>query len=107
MGVKSAVDSCLFFTRVNGRLDPRFDAGWSLIGLKSNQAESITDLISENENKITSIWKWAETTWAVYLPQYGPADTETYANGKGFGVLSTINPGEGFWINCTEEITLE
>ena len=44
-----------------------------------------------------------DNTWAVYLP---PGGTEAYAAVKGFQVLSTINPGEGFWVECTEAITL-
>jgi len=31
----------------------------------------------------------------------------TYADSKGFSVIENINPGEGFWVNCTEAVTLE
>ena len=80
--------------------------GWNLIGLKSNQAKSITNLISGNENQIASVWKWDSGTWAVYLP--GQTDGgAAYAIGKGFNELSIINPGEGFWMNCTEAVKLE
>ena len=80
--------------------------GWNLMGLKSIQGKSITDLVSGNETKIVSIWKWDSGTWAVYLP--GEADGgAAYAAGKGFNELSIINPGEGFWMNCTEAVTLE
>ena len=79
-------------------------SGWNLIGLKSNETQSITGLITGNEGKIASIWKWINNTWAVYLPGGG---TDTYAQSKGFSVLDTIKPGEGFWVNCSEPITLE
>jgi len=78
-------------------------SGWNLMGLKTNQSKSITDYISGKEGKIASIWKWVNNNWAVYLPGGG---TDTYAQSKGFSVLETINPGEGFWMNCTEVVTL-
>ena len=77
--------------------------GWNLIGLKSNQSQAITDLISGQESKIDSIWKWENNNWAVYLPGQ---DTAAYATGKGFDVLADIEPGEGFWVNANEAITL-
>jgi len=80
--------------------------GWNLIGLKSNQSQVITDLISGQESKIASVWKWENSNWAVYLP--GEEDGgANYAQSKGFTALEDINPGEGFWVNCTEAITLQ
>ncbi|MDP2647075.1 MAG: hypothetical protein Q8P24_19240 [Desulfobacterales bacterium] len=80
-------------------------SGWNLVGLKSSSAKSVKDLISGNEAKIASIWKWENNTWAVYLP--GEADGGAdYAAGKGFGVLSNIEPGEGFWLNATQAVVL-
>jgi len=87
--------------------------GWNLIGLKSNEAKSITDLISGNENKIASVWKWINPPgkWAVFLPKddldKGLTETQDYANAKGFDVLEDINTGEGFWVNATQQITLD
>ena len=88
-------------------------SGWNLIGLKSNETKLITDLISENADKIASIWKWINPpgNWAVYLPKddsdKGLTETQKYANAKGFSVLSNIEPSEGFWVNCNEGITLD
>lgn len=46
----------------------------------------------------TSIWKWREGDWLVFLP--GKDDNgEEYATTKGFGMIAQINPGEGFWVN--------
>jgi len=81
-------------------------SGWNLIGLKSDEAESIADFVSGNETKIASVWKWDNGKWAFYLP--GQADAgDAYAESKGFTVLSDIEPGEGFWVNCTEAVTLD
>jgi hypothetical protein len=51
---------------------------------------------------VTSVWKWTTVngtkTWAVNLP--GTEDKgATYASSKGFGTFTTIDPGEGFWVN--------
>jgi hypothetical protein len=29
-----------------------------------------------------------------------PTELQTYATSKGYGVLSSINPGEGYWVNA-------
>jgi len=72
-------------------------SGWNLVGLKSDQGVAVTTFISENQEDIISIWKWQSGAWAVYLPGQ---DTQDYADSKGFSVLSNIEPGEGFWVNC-------
>jgi plastocyanin len=80
--------------------------GWNLAGLKGDQGKSVTSLISGNENNIASIWKWQSGGWAVYLP--GEDDGgQAYAAGKSFAVLTSIEPGEGFWVNATQQITLD
>ena len=55
---------------------------------------------------IISLWKWAGDTWAVYLPGEDDGGV-AYADSKGFDLLSTVNPGEGFWVNCTEAVVFE
>jgi hypothetical protein len=51
---------------------------------------------------VTSVWKWDVSTfgWQFYTPQMDAATLQTYASGKGYGVLTTINPGEGYWVNA-------
>ena len=85
----------------------QIDPGWNLISLKVNKKKSIDELISGNEDKIMSVWKWLGDKWAVNLPAYGQDATEQYASSKGFQVLTEINPGEGFWINAKEGIILK
>jgi hypothetical protein len=80
-------------------------SGWNLVGLKSDQARTIADFISGNETKIASVWKWQNGGWAVYLSAEDDGG-DAYAESKGFTMLSDIEPGEGFWVNCTENITL-
>jgi len=80
--------------------------GWNLVGLKGNQGKDINDLISGKEDKIFSVWKWKDNNWVVYLPSRGLKFTETYADSMGFSVLEGINPGEGFWVNAKEDLTV-
>ncbi len=80
--------------------------GWNLVGLRDSETKTITDLITGNEQQITSIWKWTGNNWAVYLP--GEEDGgASYAQGKDFILLEDIHPGEGFWVNTTQDIVLE
>lgn len=81
--------------------------GWNLTGLKSGVSKPTSLLVYGKEEQMVSLWKWAANTWEVYLPEYGDEITKDYADGKGFGVLSIVNPGEGFWVNCTGAITIE
>jgi len=46
----------------------------------------------------TSVWKWVNGNWAVTLPGNGDQGA-SYASSKGFQTLTTIAPGEGFWVN--------
>jgi len=70
--------------------------GWNLVGLKSGQAITVAELVAAHPG-IISLWKWENGTWAVALPdEISPG---AYAESKGFGVLGTINPGEGFWVH--------
>lgn len=75
-------------------------AGWNLMS-------SIIPLPSTafgDAAKFTSLWKWENMTWAVALP--GEAAAGNYANAKGFTLLTVINPGEGFWVNCTGDTSV-
>jgi len=74
---------------------------WNL--LSTNIAFSVTEKFSDGSS-FASVWKWANNNWAVYLP--GEETAGEYATSKGFAVLTTINPGEGFWVNCLSGQTI-
>lgn len=78
-------------TRVELPLNTSWNLVSSLFGVN-------TDGAFGDSTTYASIWKWIGTSWAVYLP----ADADggaAYAASKGFELLSTIQPGEGFWVN--------
>ncbi len=72
-----------------------FASGWNLVGLKSAQPTTVADFIASTSG-IVSLWKWENGKWAVFLP--GEVTPGAYAAAKGFGNLTTINPGEGLWV---------
>jgi VCBS repeat-containing protein len=79
--------------------------GWNLVSLKAGTAQAVTTLVAGKTTSVASLWKWGNGGWAVRLP--GNEDGgEEYAKGKGFTLLNTINPGEGFWVNALEALTL-
>lgn len=71
-------------------------SGWNLTGLKSEYPSTAASIIAEDSD-IISLWKWHNGTWAVAMP--GETTPGAYAASKNFAELTTINPGEGFWVN--------
>ncbi|MGH2360205.1 MAG: hypothetical protein ACRDGM_06645, partial [bacterium] len=82
-------------------------AGWSLLGNSLNQALSVASLYAD-PNTVTSVWKWDTGTlgWQFYTPLMNAAALQAYATAKGYGVLSTINPGEGYWLNANVPLAI-
>jgi hypothetical protein len=75
--------------------------GWNLMGNSLNQAMPVASIYADPAI-ITSVWKWDTTTagWQFYTPQMTAPNLQTYAASKGYGVLSVINAGEGYWVNA-------
>jgi hypothetical protein len=57
---------------------------------------------------VLEVWSWdnSGSRWNFYSPSMTPSDLAAYARSKGYGVLSTIKKGEGFWINTSANIIL-
>lgn len=82
-------------------------AGWNLIG-NGTGTPIYPPAAFGDAAKVTTVWKWgtAKGNWAFYSP--GPSDGgANYAASKGYDVLTSINAGEGFWINATEAFTVQ
>jgi hypothetical protein len=86
--------------------------GWNLVG---NSVEApITVATSFNDPaQVTTIWKWVTSgstagisypAWAFYAPSQ-PDGGKAYAATKGYDFLTTINAGEGFWVNAKTNFT--
>ena len=76
------------------------EQGWNLVGNAVDQILSVVSMFGDPV-AVTSVWKWdsSNSGWQFYAPSMDAAALQTYATSKGYGVLSVINPGEGFWVN--------
>ena len=89
-------------------------AGWSLVG---NDNGTDVDPVSIFGNSIsptsistsvTTVWTWdsSRSRWNFFAPSMTPSALSTYATSKGYGALSNIAKGEGFWVNASSNLTL-
>lgn len=81
--------------------------GWTLVGNTVNSPFSVAALLGD-ATKIASVWKWvpAQGKWAFYSPLLTTQALSDYASSHGFDVLTSINAGEGFWVNATALTTV-
>jgi len=85
-----------------------FVPGWNLVGNSSSGSLNVAAAFGDG-TKVNTVWKWIAgvTKWAFYTPSLvGPALTD-YATSKGYDVLTTLNGGEGFWVNATTAFTAQ
>ena len=45
--------------------------------------------------------------WAFFTPSMTATSLATYANSKGYDVLTTVNAGEGYWVNAKTAFTVQ
>lgn len=83
-------------------------SGWNLVG---NSVEAPLDVATSfgDSSKVVTVWKWETTgtnaaitypAWAFYTPSLADGGA-SFAASKGYDFLTTINPGEGFWVNAS------
>lgn len=82
--------------------------GWNLVGYGGtsgslNVAASFGDPV-----KVISVWKWiaSDATWAFYTPLEADGGV-VFAESRGYFTLSTINSGDGFWVNASASFSLQ
>ncbi|MCX7170864.1 MAG: hypothetical protein NTY41_11400, partial [Proteobacteria bacterium] len=89
-------------------------AGWNLVGNSVDAAITVTTSFSDT-NKVASVWKWVTSgttsgvtypTWAFYSPLQSD-DGVAYARNEGYEFLTTINAGEGYWLNANAAFTAQ
>lgn len=81
------------------------EPGWNLVG---NGSSSPMDVLTQfnDATRITSAWKWSNGKWAFYAPSMTSQALADYAASKGYEVLTTINGGDGFWINASQSLSV-
>jgi len=74
--------------------------GWNLLGNGTNATITVANSLSSTSN-VVSVWKWdaSTSTWAFYSPAYSDGGA-SYAAGQKYEFLTTIKPGEGYWVNA-------
>lgn len=82
--------------------------GWNLLGNSVSTPLDVAATLGD-ATKVTTVWKWIPATskWAFYAPTMTAPDLATYATNKGYEVLSTVNGGEGFWVNAKVAFTAQ
>ncbi len=83
--------------------------GWTLLGNSLTTPIDVQQTFGAQPS-VTSVWTWnsSKGSWSFYAPSLANAgELGTYASGKGYGVLTTIQPGEGYWVNNSSALPLE
>jgi hypothetical protein len=74
---------------------------WNLLGNSSGQSFQVAGVYAD-ASWINSVWKWDAVLkrWQFYSPALKATELQTFANDRGYGVISEIRPGEGYWVNA-------
>lgn len=75
--------------------------GWSLWGNSAGASIAVATVFG-NPSIVTSVWKWDAVLkrWQFYAPSMDTASLQAAAAANGYGVLSAIAPGEGYWVDA-------
>jgi chitodextrinase len=87
-----------------------FPLGWTLAGngLATPIDVAATFGATGIAAKVTTVWAWdaLNAKWNFYSPLLSPTQLLDYASSKGYGVLSSIEPRQGYWVNAAQPVTL-
>ena len=99
-----AMDAAMAVRAATGSV---YASGWNLVGNAGTTPLDVAAVFGATDIKdtITTLWKWIPDpgVWAFYSPALaaqGGAALQDYASGKGYRVLTSIEPGEGYWVNA-------
>ena len=85
-----------------------FGSGWTLAGNSQTTALDVRKTFGQ-QWAVQTVWKWNAATvkWAFYAPSLDAAGTlAAYAAANGYDALTTVNPGEGYWLNASAPVAL-
>ncbi len=84
-----------------------FPKGWSLTGNGVKAAVPVASTFGDSAN-VSSVWSWiaAKSKWAFFTPLEVDGGA-TYAAANGYDSLTTINPGDGYWVNAKTAFTAQ
>ena len=89
------------FTSAPGAAKLNLIPGFNLVGNGAAAAVNVAAAFGD-ANKVATVWKWlaGSAKWAFYAPSLAGQALTDFTAGKGYEVLTTINGGEGFWVNA-------
>jgi alpha-tubulin suppressor-like RCC1 family protein len=75
--------------------------GWNLLGNPVKKTLVVAEKFGDS-SKVTSVWKWDAdaSKWQFYTPQLDSSALQSYAASQGYGVLSEIEGGDGYWVDA-------
>lgn len=91
------------------------NSGWTLVGNGRNAVIDVASTFGTNSapvtgitSNITTVWKWdaVNAKWAFFTPTMDLNQLATYSTSKGYAVLKSILPGEGYWVNAKNAVTV-
>lgn len=86
-------------------LDIQLVGGWNLLGNPGTQTSDVATTfgsaaapVSGVTSNVTTVWAWNPNTgrWVFYAPSLSATDLQTYAQQKGYDVLTQLPIGQGF-----------
>ena len=89
----------------------QFGSGWTLAGNGRNAVIDVPVVfgtksapVANVSDAVTTVWKWdaINLKWAFFSPSLDLEQLAAFATSKGYSVLKTIFPGEGYWVNATK-----
>lgn len=85
-----------------------FAAGWNLMGNSLNTTINVASTFGDS-TKFVTIWKWdsKNKAWDMYAPSLSTSALASYCASHYYQVLSSIGPGEGYWVNAAQAVTLQ
>jgi len=96
-------------------LEPVLTTGWHMLGAALSHPLDPIDAFGHADlrlpgvsDKVESVWRWNAVTqkWQFYSPWITLAQNAQHAAAMGYEVLTTILPGQGFWVKAAEAVTL-
>jgi len=81
--------------------------GWNLLGNPINQSIAVVSKFGD-ASKVNSVWKWDTTkaNWQFYAPGLDAAALQNYVTSQGYGILTEISPGDGYWVHAKVQADL-